>query len=299
MFDKLLAKFNYQGLVEKIIEEVKGFRNNDKNLANGLIQTPMITLSELKLFKQLMPKECVDHISAWGLKGWYGLSFCLRFHVTWMNFFFSALQDRSLLKTASCWEDFFTVSKLDQAIYLEYLHAKFDKDNPQLLPILGFSPLGVHVKINAPGVCRAFDIGTIKACHKKAAGVYCELHGNETWWQVAPEKNNSTQAIMFQFYSQPENFYLYSQADLEGFVNNFWRKMRMFPIIEENELKKSLETFGLFDKEGLLKLGMGGLRKMFLQKSLKHHPDLGGEQECFVVLKSSYEILKHVIQQQD
>ncbi|NRA45407.1 MAG: hypothetical protein HRU09_10680 [Oligoflexales bacterium] len=300
MFECLLEEFDYQAVVDELFHKMEHApQSADK--VDLQFEARAFNLCELTLLKKAFRPDVIDSLSKLSTKDWYALSFCLRFHITWINFFYSAIQDEGLYDRFQGWRLYFATSRFDTDNFISFLQQRFSHWSLGYLPIVGFSPVGVHVRIRKKGLCRAFDAATITACDKKSDGVYCEDHTPEAWWKPKSKIKGtqriqaSNQSVMYQFYSDPENFYLYSEAELEHLVKRFWSKIRNYRLATPKDIQSSLSVFGLLGRDQLVKIGVKGLRKMFLQKSLECHPDRGGEQEQFIALKSSYEVLKSII----
>ena len=292
MFECLLEEFDYKALIEKLINEIA---------QQDLLKDPSLTpnsqqknsrFDELGLLKTSFSPELVVAVSNKGMKAWYALTFCLRFHITWMNFFFSAIQDMHLLENENHRSHFLSICQIDETEYLSYLEDIIKELHVASIPLLGFSAIGVHGSLQRFGFCRAFDRDSISRCSERTDGVFCSLHANENWWSKNNADQCSSQAKMFQFYSDVDNFYSYSEEELEHLVGKFWSKLRSYQKIDKDDIEKALELFGFLDQKELIKSGAAGLRKKFLHKSLQCHPDMGGEKEHFISLRNSYEVLK-------
>ncbi|MFK7827823.1 MAG: hypothetical protein AB8G05_26990 [Oligoflexales bacterium] len=292
MFECLIEEFNYRAFIDKVVGDLseRSLHEHSASVMNN--QPNGVRFCELGLLRSSFGSDFVKAIGSQRVKDWYALTFCLRFHITWMNFFFSKIQAEGLLTDIAGTKQFFLLTKLKELEYSTYLNQKLESLAPVYLPILGFSAVGVHAKLQRVGYCRAFDSEMLTECGEKADTVFCKLHANETWWLKSPKKQRTRQATMYQFYSDPENFYLYNEADLDNFIGKFWSRMRAYKNVENEDVKKSLDVFGLQDQQELFNLGAIGLRRMFLQKSMECHPDMGGEQEQFIALRGSYEVLR-------
>ena len=294
MFECLLEDFNYRNFIDEIFLKIEG---GERELASSkIMQTPgrANSFGEIEFLKAGFSPGIVSSISRQGLQGWYALSFCLRFHVAWLNYFFSSKQDKSLVRDLHGWSNFFEFSKINESHYFEYLDKKLNSFYLDLLPLIGFSALGLHIKRQKYGRCRAFDRDLIATCRQEVEGTLCAHHSSEAWWLNSSSDNRSTQAVMYQFYADPENFYCYSKRELEEINQKFWNKIRSYREVNEDDIKRSLKVFGLLNQEDVLKLGVVGFRKLFLKKSLECHPDLGGTPDKFISLKKSFEVLKTI-----
>ena len=164
----------------------------------------------------------------------------------------------------------------------------FQYKDLQLIP--GFSPLGIHLQTRKKGLCRAFDLYEIQSCDHPGSP-FCTKHQTEFWWHDNPA-TGSTQAKMFHFYLDAANIMQYNEGDLQHLNQSFWDYYRQKKqSIDSVALAFALKLFGFKDTSELLATGKTGLRKIYLSLALSHHPDQGGEEKQFILIRESYENL--------
>ena len=105
----------------------------------------------------------------------------------------------------------------------------------------------------------------------------------------------STFAQMSLFYAVVQNADSFEEGDLERMVGEFWTQYATTTRIDavtSDEVERAARDFGVSDTNALRAEGLSGLKRMFFQRALKHHPDVGGSKERFIALKTSFELLK-------
>lgn len=241
--------------------------------ANGDLTLPMArppAIADHMLLKKLVPAELYRNAMQAGWMGMHALSFALRHRVTELQLLFHpAYKD------------------VDDVLRQCLLESWQRLHGTTILPIFGFSPLGLHVSTRPIGICRAFDAYTLWSCKHPATEIFCEAHAAEAFWM--PSSGESQQATMFRYYADLENFSIYGEEDLEQMMGAFWKRYRAYSA---EDLAQALEYFGLRDAQELRDSGPSDLRRKFLQLSLIHHPDRGGEEKNFVLLQTHYQRLK-------
>jgi hypothetical protein len=231
-------------------------------------------LPDQVLLKKLLPPELYRELMQQGWMGMHALSFVLRHRVTELQLLFHPRHEDGDAGRRQCLLESW-----------QLLHGM------DVLPIFGFSPLGIHISARALGTCRAFDAFSIWSCARPASETFCEDHAGEAFWM--PSESASQQAIMFRYYADLKNFSLYGEEDLQRMLGAFWKRMR---ALTAEDLDEALHTFGLKDARQLQDSGPGELRRKFLQLSLVHHPDRGGDAGNFVLLQTHYQRLKQYLE---
>jgi hypothetical protein len=222
------------------------------------------------LLKRLVPAELYRDAMQAGWMGMHALSFALRYRVTELQLIFHPTYDG-----------------VDKGLRQCLLESWQRLHGTTILPIFGFSPLGIHVTARPIGLCRAFDAISLWSCAQSTLDTFCETHAAEAFW--IPSAAASQQAIMFRYYADLQNFTLYGEEDLKHMMGAFWKRYRAYTA---EDLGLALEYFGLRDAQELRESGSAQLRQKFLQLSLIHHPDRGGEEKNFVLLQTHYQRLK-------
>jgi hypothetical protein len=226
------------------------------------------------LLKQLLPRELYRDLMQQGWMGMHALSFVLRHRVTELQLLFHLPYPDADVGLRQCLLESW-----------QRLHGT------ELLPIFGFSPLGIHISKRAAGTCRAFDAYSIWSCAQPARPIFCESHAGEAFW--IPSETASQQAVMFRYYADLKNFSLYGEDDLQRMLGAFWKRLRAFTA---EDLDEALHYFGWQDARQLRDSGSDDLRRKFLQLSLIHHPDRGGDAGNFVLLQTHYQRLKQYLE---
>lgn len=232
----------------------------------GLMLQRPTAIQDQKLLRQLLPTELYEAAMRAGWMGMHALSFALRHRVTELQLVFHG-----------------SAPGVD-ATRQEILRTSWD--DPLSWPLFGFSPLGIHVSRRRRGLCRAYDAMNLLACEAETSDIFCPQHEVEDFWK---SDRGSQQSIMYRYFALLENFQLYDEDDLQNMVNDFWQR---YPIQNEARLAEALRFFGAGSTGDLRIWGVEGLRKKFLQLSLAHHPDRGGEAAVFVLLQEHYQRLK-------
>jgi len=226
------------------------------------------------LLKKLVPADLYREAMQSGWMGMHALSFALRHRVTQLQLLFHLPYENVELALRQC-----------------LLESWQRRHGSEFLPIFGFSPLGIHSSWRRQGLCRAFDAFSIASCTHEAAPIFCAAHAAEDL--SAHASGGSQQALMFRYYADLKNFSLYGEADLERMMGAFWKRYRVY---SSDDLAQAMEYFGLRDGSELRNHGPGELRRKFLQLSLIHHPDRGGEGKDFIILQTHYHRLKHYLE---
>lgn len=244
--------------------------------AVGAITLPMArppAVPDQALLKKLVPHELYRNAMQNGWMGMHTLSFALRHRVTELQLLFHL-----------------SYAEVDQVLRQCLLESWQRIHGQGLLPIFGFSPLGIHVSTRPHGTCRAFDAFSLWTCAQPTEDIFCEAHASEAFW--TPSASSSQQAIMFRYYADLKNFSLYGEEDLQQMLQAFWKRYRAYTA---EDLAQALEYFGLRDADELRVSGPAHLRRKFLQLSLVHHPDRGGDEHSFVLLQTHYQRLKQYL----
>ena len=161
-------------------------------------------------------------------------------------------------------------------------------------PVVGFSPLGVHLAYREIGSCRAFDYYDPVSCTAQADGLFCPAHQSEAWWCDGGHRA-STQADMFRFYAFWENLHHYDERQLEELVGRFWthfKRSSPLPHQQDGILEEALLFFSYASLPECLKGGQLQLRRRYTERARVLHPDTGGEHVLFVQLHTYYEVLR-------
>lgn len=231
-------------------------------------------LSDQILLKKLVPPDLYREAIQAGWMGMHALSFALRHRVTQLQWLFHQSQE--------------SMDKGLQQCLLESWQRRY---GPEQLPIFGFSPLGIHCSRRRRGLCRAFDAFSLWTCAQETAGIFCQAHEMEAFWTKA--EGGTQQAMMFRYYASLENFSLYGEQDLERMLGAFWERYRVYSA---EDLAQAMKYFGFRDGKELRDCGPSDLRRKFLQLSLIHHPDRGGDESVFVILQAHYHRLKRYLE---
>lgn len=298
MLEKLLKILDIDTLMGFILTRYGSlFKAASSTVVAGLTTPNAFTTDhDLIFLKTLIPQSILDSIFAKGHIGQYALTFALRHQISRINLLLhyrDALRSEHI-DTIARLKDFLTnhLSINPQKIHLPYLnHDSCHPPNPT--PIIGFSATGIHLATRVGKGCRAFDSYTIKRCSKAASNLFCTEHQWENWWEGPIKEGASTQAKMFSFYANADNFFLYNENDLKGFTAKFWeRYQKWHHTLQDIALPEALNALRLKNEEELYLLGKEGLRKRYLNLACETHPDMGGKCEDFHALKNSYEKLK-------
>jgi hypothetical protein len=234
-----------------------------------------IKVSDFEIYESLFPADfqglnlLTNHLDQ------YALSFVLRHQI-------------SRLALAA-----HTLSGLDvDRKKIEILELEFEKNYQ--IPIFGFSSLGVHILYRPQDCCRAFDFYDLKTCTNKRddGKMFCSAHQCEAFYDLGLNSNSSTQAKMFAFYSDIKNMDQYSEEELEELIGKFWSKIQnRSELQDEEQIEKSLKVLKIRNRQELAVMGGSNLKKRYFKMSLSAHPDQGGENADFVMLKECYECL--------
>jgi hypothetical protein len=258
----------------------------------------VITINDHILIRQLLPDEVFKYARSKGVVGDFALSFALRHRVGYLNFLLhlQALASRNGTMDYREVETSFNEDvSTDRIVLKEWMSKSSLQKHVEagLLPIFGFSALGIHCTLRDAKLCRAYDVQDLTHCASSCEDLFCKGHTQEAWWLAADPDAGTTQAKMYSFYAQPKNFYSYDAKALKDLVESFWlRYCQWQQCSDQNTVAKSLSLFSLKSENELVRLGPEGLRQKFLTLALLHHPDQGGSNTSFLELKESYDLLK-------
>lgn len=123
------------------------------------------------------------------------------------------------------------------------------------------------------------------------------------FWLNEFKNEASTQAKMFRFYLDKNNFKEFDEESLQKLLNNFFHKYTNYKHSFSQKMQKSssaqikleLEFYKFASIEELKQLGLVELRKRFLEKAKLLHPDVGGSQEMFREARNKYELLRELL----
>ncbi len=251
-----------------------------RDLVQGQTPRPPV-MPDVVLLKKLVPPELYRQAMQGGWMGMHALSFALRHRVTQLQMIFhSAARQNSVA--------------VDPGLR-DHLKEMWRQMGFQAVwPVFGFSAIGVHAGLRADSCCRAYDAFAIAACAAETSELFCSAHASEAYWEI--EKPTSNQAVMFAFYAQLNNFTLYEESDLDRMTKDFWSSVQRFRTTAHGSLKEALQQFGWADEQELGRSDMTELRRRFLQLSLQHHPDRGGQDQAFILLQTHYRQLKSYLE---
>lgn len=262
-------------------------------------QAGFSTMSDVTFLKALLPDTLFRLMHERNEMGQFALTFALRHRLTYINTLFH-LQALAVQNTAT---DFSTLDLLfdselssDRLSLASMLAAKHwgvngAKEEASYLPVIGFSPAGIHMVAKPIGHCRAFDRHDIQ-CGQHTAGTFCEKHQEEVWW-AHEGRVGSTQAQMYRFFAATKNFHDYDATKLAKLLSEFWAAYQVWKRdTSPARIETALKLFSLEGDQELLRLGVGGLRERYLNIAMMVHPDHGGENEQFLHLKDSYQALR-------
>ncbi|HYX34473.1 MAG TPA: J domain-containing protein [Oligoflexus sp.] len=268
MIAALLQWMDIEQLFAVLVDSHQGHENVDLPMA----RPPAIP--DQILLKKFVPAELYREAMQAGWMGVHALSFALRHRATQLQqIFHLSYQD--------------VEPDLRQCLLESWQRAR----GQDVLPLFGFSPLGIYASSRRVGLCRAFDALSLAFCGQATSEIFCEPHAAEAFWlSIAGE---TQQAIMFRYYADLKNFSLYGEADLETMLGTFWKRYR---IHSTEDLAQAMDYFGVRDVQELRDAGAADLRRKFLQLSLVHHPDRGGDDQNFVILQTHYQRLKHYLE---
>jgi len=250
------------------------------DLVQSKTSTPPV-VPDIVLLKKLVPAELYKQAMQSGWMGLHALSFALRHRVTQLQMIFHSAARQSSVTVDPVLRD-----------HLKELWRQMGFQ--EVWPVFGFSAIGVHAGLRLDICCRAYDAFTIPECAVETTELFCTAHTWEAYWQI--EKPTSNQAVMFAFYSQLNNFTLYEESDLDLMTKDFWSSMQRFQPTPHGSLQEALQQFGWTDKQQLGRSDITELRRRFLQLSLQHHPDRGGQDQAFILLQTHYRQLKSYLE---
>lgn len=171
-------------------------------------------------------------------------------------------------------------------------------DHP--IPIAGFSPLGVHLVRPRKGRCRFFDRYSGGYCGKLLDGpTMCTTHADEVWW-LDRNDPHSTQAKMFRFYADPDNYSAFDEEQLTEMINRFWQRLSGFlksaASATRQEQQDAAVFFGYQSLEECFAAGIEQLKRRYRRMVLRNHPDTGGSAAVFDRSVNAFRILMHLCQ---
>ncbi len=175
--------------------------------------------------------------------------------------------------------------------------------NLNKLPIVGFSAVGCLLVMQDIQLCRAFDHYDITHCKNQQQRIFCPIHAFEKFWGDDFTKEASTQAKMFQFYLDKNNFKEFDEISLQKMLHNFFHKytdysndfFRNITLESPDKIQLLLTFYQFLNLEELKYFGLEELRKRFLEKAKQLHPDVGGSQELFREARKNYELLRNLL----
>ncbi len=165
-----------------------------------------------------------------------------------------------------------------------------------IFPLLGFNPAGLFLDFRRPAHCHYIASYDPEICNKPTKRAFCAAHNNETWW-YRDRNHLSRLATMMQFYNDLHNFYTYGKEDLDRLVKNFWENFKSwYQDSQTSQLQLAMSNLAIKHESHLQDLGFKGLKNLYYQKTLLCHPDRGGDQEQFILLRQSYLHLKRYLE---
>lgn len=119
----------------------------------------------------------------------------------------------------------------------------------------------------------------------------CELNGDRTFWEGTPEADGLREALV-------KYVVMYFDSDfarpslLQDYIEDFINRRRRY-VPPEKVKKRMREAGALFETtfENLKKMSRRELTRRYRKLALHHHPDQGGDQETFVRLTETYQLL--------
>lgn len=260
-------------------------------------ETP--TISDVQLLKATLPESLFKLMCESHEMGQFALTFALRHRLSYINtlFHIQALALQNAVTDFTALENVFDCDvsndrlNLASMLDVKHWHIKDSSKGVLCLPVIGFSPAGIHLLAKPVGICRAFDRHDIQ-CGEHAEGVFCANHQEETWW-VHEGKTGSIQAQMYRFFASTKNFHDYDAAKLAKLLSQFWASYQVWKRdTSPSRIEAALKVFSLGSEKDLMCLGIVGLRDRYLTIAMTAHPDHGGHEEQFLHLKDSYQILR-------
>ncbi len=261
--------------------------------------TDLPTIGDVTLLKSLLPETLFRLMYERNEMGQFALTFALRHRLTYINTLFhsQALALQHIATDFSPLDLIFgrelSSDRLNLAPMLAAKHWLVGGavDDAMYLPVIGFSPAGMHILAKPVGHCRAFDRHEVH-CGHPTAGTFCEKHQDEVWW-AHEGKVGSTQAQMYRFFAATKNFHEFDAAKLAKLLSEFWASYQVWKRDSSpGRIEAALKLFSLHDEQELLRLGTIGLRERYLLIAMTAHPDHGGKNEQFLHLKDSYQALR-------
>ncbi|MBX9702970.1 MAG: hypothetical protein K2X39_02335 [Silvanigrellaceae bacterium] len=269
-------------------------------------------MSDSDILKKLLPESLSQHMFSGGNKNLLAFVFAFRHKIFILNtgFHRNALIKKNqfysnefkILDQAFSMQNYFSALNNSKIFTQEYWGLKSDT-----LPVFGFSALGCYFIQRPITHCRAFDAYDIPCCHAHASGLFCTEHQAEAFWQKETREfySSSTQAKMFDFYAEKENFYKISDQDLEEFMRQFYQKYqksqsKFNSTSKPLPLNECLAYYGFSNQDELNRLGYLELRKRFLEKAKEYHPDrapllsVHEHSSCFQEAKIRFETLREL-----
>ena len=265
-----------------------------------------LKISDSEILKELLPNEISEKMFREGQMTLLAFVFALRHKVTLLNslFHYSSMKFNQVEKKfVTLYEESF---KDNLSLLYNECEALLQPDfwgQSLELPILGFSAVGCLFSFQKVNLCRAFDHYDILSCQKKSELIFCLNHKTENFWTNDFSTNASTQAKMFRFYLDKNNFKEFDEDKIQKLLNNFFYKYtnykkQSYRSTNINTLEKtnSLLLFYRYSSmEELKQSGHDELRKRFLEKAKHLHPDVGGSQDLFREARTHYETLREFL----
>ena len=275
-FEKLLLFFKEQSYYVK-----------EKDALTKKNDNPIYKFSDSDILKQILPKEFSEQMFQHGNLTLLAFVFALRHKITQLNILLNISSLPELDHRNSVLENMSEILKFDyKKNYFEnksLLHPLFWGQGNKL-PILGFSIVGCLFSLQHISFCRAFDHYDIPTCSEKTNDYFCSNHQTEIFWKNDLNDSISTQGKMFRFYLDENNFNDYDENSLQNILNHFYEKYAHFKKqnpsthvpLKNERINEILTFYGFISLNNLKDLGLEELRKRFLEKAKKFHPDVGG-----------------------
>jgi hypothetical protein len=297
LIEPILAVLDLESLLSFLLERDKNGEATSKALSSKSVKTH----SDVAVIKHLVPDLYKIGTQHGNLQNFI-MTFALRHKISYLNFLFhlKSLAARKQIMDYSVVEKLFDGDVSDDRLTLSLWYKRAFKEYAEggLLPVLGFSPVGIHFSMRDISLCRAFDVDSTKFCNNPAREVFCTGHIEEAWWLDNYVDKGSTQAKMYRFYSDLKNFYQYSEEDLNNLVAKFWVDYFKLQRVGDNPVlfQKACTFFRIENEQELKCLGLDGLKAKFFALAVDLHPDHGGDSEAFIELKQNYDVLKRKLQ---
>jgi len=282
LLPKLLNAIKIESLLQIFPEPVM-----DHSHGSGIVKPEIRTYSDIEILRTILPEKLFDASQNCNLTGTFAFSFALRHSLTWLAFLFHHAADGTIPAAGH-----FPGRDIENDMEIVSAFAARISPNENILPVAGFSAVGIHTAWRARSRCRAFDYYDIHYCPNHTSGIFCTEHENEMWWHTLDD-DSSTQARMFEFHAGTDNYYAYDEQKLKEESARFWQAFSEWKKLQSPEkTAPALEFFSYRDTSELKTKGESELRQRYLTLAMKHHPDKGGSKSDFILLKDFYEILE-------